>query len=82
MPDWDSEIRRRLAGLQLTPMRDAATIEEVAQQAIRQNHRLQRSSLWYGRSFCSKINFHLILSCERAVSKSSDSGKLEFSIRG
>jgi DNA-binding protein Fis len=31
MPDWNSEIRRRLAGLQLTPMREAAIIEEFAQ---------------------------------------------------
>jgi hypothetical protein len=31
MPEWKSEIRKRLAGLQLTPTREAATIEELAQ---------------------------------------------------
>ena len=31
MPDWNPEIRRRLASLQLAPAREAATIEELAQ---------------------------------------------------
>src|SRR5262245_62864404 len=31
MPDWKSEIRRRLQSLQLTPTREAAIVEELAQ---------------------------------------------------
>src|SRR6266511_1903277 len=31
MPDWKPEIRRRLAGLQLAPTREAAIGEELAQ---------------------------------------------------
>ena len=31
MPDWKPEIRRRLAGLHLTPTREAAIVEELAQ---------------------------------------------------
>src|SRR4051812_29199248 len=31
MPDWKGEIRRRLAGLELAPMRENAIVEEVAQ---------------------------------------------------
>src|SRR5262245_12831554 len=31
MPDWKSEIRRRLAGLKLEPTREAAIVEELAQ---------------------------------------------------
>src|SRR5215472_2805377 len=31
MPDWKAEIRTRLIGLQLTPMREAAIVEELAQ---------------------------------------------------
>src|SRR5262245_13043282 len=31
MPDWKSEIRRRLAGVKLEPAREAAVIEELAQ---------------------------------------------------
>ncbi len=31
MPDWKAEIRERLVGLQLTPTREAAIIEELAQ---------------------------------------------------
>src|SRR6266498_3450857 len=31
MPDWRPEIRRRLAGLQLSPAREAAIVEELAQ---------------------------------------------------
>src|SRR5215813_4141393 len=31
MPDWKAEIRTRLAGLQLTPTREAAVVEELAQ---------------------------------------------------
>src|SRR5262245_21919798 len=31
MPDWKAEIRERLAGLQLTPTREAAIVEELAQ---------------------------------------------------
>ncbi len=31
MPEWKLEIRRRLAGLKLEPMREAAIIEELAQ---------------------------------------------------
>src|SRR5262249_61787929 len=31
MPDWKPEIRRRLAGLQLAPTREAAIVEELAQ---------------------------------------------------
>jgi putative ABC transport system permease protein len=31
MPDWKPEIRRRLAGVQLAPTREAAIIEELAQ---------------------------------------------------
>jgi predicted permease len=31
MPDWKSEIRQRLAGLQLAPARETAVIEELAQ---------------------------------------------------
>src|SRR5262245_41889622 len=31
MPDWKPEIRRRLQGLQLTPAREAAIVEELAQ---------------------------------------------------
>jgi hypothetical protein len=31
MPDWKSEIRRRLAGLKLEPAREAAIVEELAQ---------------------------------------------------
>jgi len=31
MPDWKPEIRRRLAGLQLEPAREAAIVEELAQ---------------------------------------------------
>src|SRR5262247_761495 len=31
MPDWKPEIRGRLAGLQLTPTREAAIVEELAQ---------------------------------------------------
>jgi len=31
MPDWKQEIRQRLAGLQLSPTREAAIIEELAQ---------------------------------------------------
>jgi hypothetical protein len=30
MPDWKREIRRRLAGEQLEPAREAAIIEEIA----------------------------------------------------
>ncbi|MBO0723807.1 MAG: hypothetical protein J2P41_23480, partial [Blastocatellia bacterium] len=31
MPEWKSEIRRRLAGSQLAPVREAAIVEEFAQ---------------------------------------------------
>ena len=31
MPVWKTEIRERLVGLQLTPMREAAVVEELAQ---------------------------------------------------
>jgi hypothetical protein len=31
MPDWKQEIRRRLAGEQLEPAREAAIVEELAQ---------------------------------------------------
>src|SRR5215468_1037766 len=31
MPDWKPEIRRRLAGLKLKPTREAAVVEELAQ---------------------------------------------------
>ncbi|HEV2664574.1 MAG TPA: ABC transporter permease, partial [Blastocatellia bacterium] len=31
MPDWKAEIRTRLVGLQLTPAREAAIVEELAQ---------------------------------------------------
>jgi len=31
MPEWKNEIRRRLAGLKLEPMREAAIVEELAQ---------------------------------------------------
>jgi hypothetical protein len=31
MPDWKLEIRRRLAGVQLAPAREAAIIEDLAQ---------------------------------------------------
>src|SRR5215475_13527569 len=31
MPDWKSEIRRRLAGVKLGPTREAAIVEELAQ---------------------------------------------------
>src|SRR5262245_9027708 len=31
MPDWKAEIRARLVGLQLTPTREAAIVEELAQ---------------------------------------------------
>src|SRR5262244_198120 len=31
MPDWKAEIRTRLVGLQLTPTREAAIVEELAQ---------------------------------------------------
>ncbi len=31
MPDWKAEIRERLVGLRLTPMREAAIVEELAQ---------------------------------------------------
>jgi predicted permease len=31
MPDWKSEIRRRMAGSKLGPMREAAIVEELAQ---------------------------------------------------
>ena len=31
MPDWKPEIRRRMAGLQLSPTREAAIVEELAQ---------------------------------------------------
>ena len=31
MPDWEPEIRRRLAGLRLEPEREAAIVEELAQ---------------------------------------------------
>jgi predicted permease len=31
MPDWKSEIRRRLAGVKLEPAREAAIVEELAQ---------------------------------------------------
>src|SRR5262245_50654183 len=31
MPDWKPEIRRRLAGLKLAPLREAAIVEELAQ---------------------------------------------------
>src|SRR5215831_8122642 len=31
VPDWKPEIRRRLAGLQLAPTREAAIVEELAQ---------------------------------------------------
>ncbi len=31
MPDWKAEIRRRLQGLRLTPAREAAIVEELAQ---------------------------------------------------
>jgi putative ABC transport system permease protein len=31
MPDWKQEIKRRLAGLKLEPMREAAIVEELAQ---------------------------------------------------
>ncbi len=31
MPDWKAEIRGRLVGLQLTPTREAAIVEELAQ---------------------------------------------------
>ena len=31
MPDWKAEIRQRLAGLRLAPTREAAIVEELAQ---------------------------------------------------
>jgi hypothetical protein len=31
MPDWKNEIRERLAGLELAPMREDAIVEELAQ---------------------------------------------------
>ena len=31
MPDWKGEIRRRLASLRLAPAREAAIVEELAQ---------------------------------------------------
>src|SRR6266536_4367030 len=31
MPDWKQEIRRRLAGLELEPTREAAIVEELEQ---------------------------------------------------
>src|SRR5499426_3316647 len=31
MPDWKAEIRTRLVGSQLTPTREAAIVEELAQ---------------------------------------------------
>jgi len=31
MPDWKPEIRRRLAKLNLSPAREAAIVEELAQ---------------------------------------------------
>ena len=31
MPDWESEIKRRLAGLHLAPTREAAILEELSQ---------------------------------------------------
>jgi hypothetical protein len=31
VPDWKSEIRRRLASLQLAPTRESAIVEELAQ---------------------------------------------------
>jgi hypothetical protein len=31
LPDWKPEIKRRLAGLQLAPAREAAIVEEIAQ---------------------------------------------------
>jgi hypothetical protein len=33
MPDWKAEIRRRLTRLQLEPMREAAIVEELAQDS-------------------------------------------------
>jgi len=31
VPDWESEIKRRLAGLHLAPTREGAVIEELSQ---------------------------------------------------
>ena len=31
MPEWKAEVRKRLSGLQLAPMRENAIVEEVAQ---------------------------------------------------
>jgi hypothetical protein len=38
MPDWKPEIRRRLAGLQLAPPREAAIVEETAANCWRVNY--------------------------------------------
>ena len=32
MPEWDADLRTRLAGLQLTPVREAEIIEELSQR--------------------------------------------------
>ncbi len=31
MPEWEPEIKRRLEGLQLSPTREAAIVEQLAQ---------------------------------------------------
>ena len=43
MPEWDADLRARLAGLQLTPAREAEIIEELSQHLDDRYEELQAS---------------------------------------
>jgi hypothetical protein len=45
MPEWDADLRTRLAGLQLTPAREAEIIEELSQHLDDRYEELRASSL-------------------------------------
>ena len=45
MPDWNADLRARLAGLQLTPAREAEIIEELSQHLDDRYEELQASGI-------------------------------------
>src|SRR5262245_57497493 len=51
MPDWKPEIRRRLAGLKLTPLREAAIVEELAQHLDESYAELLASGVSQGEAY-------------------------------